>query len=156
MFLTKDQLLYNKLHSFFYNSDNINILLDVLKSKKNNKNKISLRLINWFIIYYCKNNDIYVPNTHKLIYIEYKAELFQVHKISFDPFCRHNRINFIYNDKGESIITTIGQLNFFKWFVQNNIMVYIKQHYEQLLEDMNNYFNVRNINKMQKKYLKGC
>ena len=34
--------------------------------------------------------------------------------------------------------TTIGQLNFFKWAIENKIIDYIKENYEQIEKDMNN------------------
>ena len=33
--------------------------------------------------------------------------------------------------------TTIGQLNFFKWAIENKIIDYIKEHYEEIERDMN-------------------
>ena len=33
--------------------------------------------------------------------------------------------------------TTIGQLNFFKWAIENNIIDYIKKNYEDIERDMN-------------------
>ena len=33
--------------------------------------------------------------------------------------------------------TTIGQLNFFKWALENNIIDYITEHYEAIEKDMN-------------------
>ena len=40
----------------------------------------------------------------------------------FDPFCRTNRIEF--ND----ITTTVAQLNFIKWCIENDIIEYIKSN----------------------------
>ena len=33
--------------------------------------------------------------------------------------------------------TTIGQLNFFKWAIENKIIDYIKEHYDDIEKDMN-------------------
>ena len=33
--------------------------------------------------------------------------------------------------------TTIGQLNFFKWAIENKIIDYIENHYNAILTDMN-------------------
>jgi hypothetical protein len=33
--------------------------------------------------------------------------------------------------------TTIGQLNFFKWAIENNIIDYIRTHYADIEQDMN-------------------
>jgi hypothetical protein len=34
--------------------------------------------------------------------------------------------------------TTIGQLNFFKWAIENNIIDYIQSHFQEIEQDMNN------------------
>jgi hypothetical protein len=34
--------------------------------------------------------------------------------------------------------TTIGQLNFFKWTIENQIVDYISENYETIEKDMNN------------------
>jgi hypothetical protein len=34
--------------------------------------------------------------------------------------------------------TTIGQLNFFKWAIENNIIDYIQSHFQEVEQDMNN------------------
>jgi len=52
-------------------------------------------------------------------------------------FCRWERIQIPYG-KDSSIETTIGQLNFFKWALENNIIDYIENHYQEIEEDMNN------------------
>jgi hypothetical protein len=57
-------------------------------------------------------------------------------KIQFDPFRRRERIDFYYNDKEEYIETTIGQLNFFRWFLENNILDYVELHANDIEEDM--------------------
>jgi hypothetical protein len=33
--------------------------------------------------------------------------------------------------------TTIGQLNFFKWAIENKIINYIQEHYDDIEKDMN-------------------
>jgi len=54
------------------------------------------------------------------VHIEYKSTLEGYSKKLFDPFCRTERIDFKVND--EVIKTTIGQLNFVRWCIQNNII----------------------------------
>jgi hypothetical protein len=57
-------------------------------------------------------------------------------KKRFDPFCRWDRISIPY--KGETCIeTTIGQLNFFKWALENKVIQYIEDNYETIEKDMN-------------------
>ena len=65
----------------------------------------------------------------------------------FDPFCRRERIYFNYDTDNDTdndnkdkkyLITTVGQLNFFKWMIENNIIDYIIKNYENIESDMHN------------------
>jgi hypothetical protein len=53
--------------------------------------------------------------------------------------------------------TTIGQLNFFKWAIENKIVEYIEDHYGDIESDMNNRNSssrkkeIENDNKTRKK-----
>jgi hypothetical protein len=40
-------------------------------------------------------------------------------------------------ETGDGIETTIGQLNFFKWALENNIIEYIEKNYAKIETDMN-------------------
>ena len=49
---------------------------------------------------------------------------------------------------GKTIETTVGQLNFFKWAIDNLIIDYIKENYDEIELDMNSSYN--NIKKQKK------
>jgi iron uptake system EfeUOB component EfeO/EfeM len=70
------------------------------------------------------------------VYNDYKLKLKAYSKKRFDPFCRWERITVPY-DEEKFMETTIGQLNFFKWAIENKIVDYIEQHYAEIEEDMN-------------------
>jgi HD-like signal output (HDOD) protein len=70
------------------------------------------------------------------VYVDYKLKLKAYSKKRFDPFCRWDRITIPYKN-GTFIQTTIGQLNFFKWAIENDIVQYIEQHYDTIENDMN-------------------
>ena len=58
-------------------------------------------------------------------------------KKRFDPFCRWDRISIPYKTD-TCIETTIGQLNFFKWALENKVVDFIEDNYETIEKDMNN------------------
>ena len=68
---------------------------------------------------------------------DYKLKLKAYSKSRFDPFCRWERISIPYVE-GKLIETTIGQLNFFKWAIENKIIDYIDANYADIEKDMNN------------------
>ena len=114
--------------------------------------QISLRLIDWFVTNYCKKYNIILIQTKSdgtsyyfNVYSNYRSQLKAFKKIKFDPFRRRERIKFYYNDH-QFVETTIGQLNFFRWFVENDLFSYIKEHYDIIEKDMNIHQKDSNIN----------
>lgn len=154
----KQDLLMSSLKDFFLKNDNINIIMPILKGDSD----ISLRVIDWFVTNYSKKNNVsyLLNNNNKIInnisgqnfrefvvYIDYKLQLKGYQKKQFDPFCRRSRINFYY-DTNKYFITTVGQLNFFRWAIMNGIIDYIEKNIKAIEEDMNTcYKAVYNIDK---------
>ena len=105
----------------------------------NGESNISLRIVDWFATNYAKKHyTVYnLENGRRFkVYIDYKLKLRAYSKKRFDPFCRWERISIPYkNDM--SIQTTIGQLNFFKWALENNVINYISDNYQLIEKDMN-------------------
>ena len=114
----------------YYNESNLNTLTEILNSQS-----VSLRVIDWFVTNYSKKHNIEYNNKDKIVnvYISYKSQLKSYSKKFFDPFCRRNRINY-----KQSLSTTIGQLNFFKWALTNGILDYVTNNYQTIESDMNN------------------
>ena len=140
--INKNLLLMDNINKYFSIRENKNILINIL----NNKYNISLRIIDWFVTNYCKKYNIFWINKENrfVVYLNYKLQLKAYSKKLFDPFCRRERIYFNYMDENEDnqekkyLITTVGQLNFFKWMIENNIIDYIIKNYENIESDMHN------------------
>tara|TARA_B100001287_G_scaffold274235_1_gene279157 strand:- start:516 stop:1043 length:528 start_codon:yes stop_codon:yes gene_type:complete len=134
----------------FYDNNTYKELLSVLNRKNN---EISLRLIDWFTTNYAKKHNTRIKNNNgKIInvYIEYKNQLKAFSKKQFDPFCRRDRIQF--DKHGLKLQTTIGQLNFFRWAISNNIVNYVKNNNSIIERDMLHALNKSNskVNKNSK------
>ena len=142
--LCKNDILLNILNNFFKNNDNY--LQDYLNIYYGRTN-ISLRIIDWFVTNYSKKNQIFynLNGNNLIVYLDYKSQLKAFTKKQFDPFCRRERINFYYS-KNKFIKTTIGQLNFFKWAFENNIIDYIRDNYKQIENDMINEIKLKKNN----------
>jgi len=147
--LTSQELVRLKGNDDFY--DNIENAKNFINIVLGNC-EISIRLIDHFVTKYSKfnkcsykinedNKDI-VFNVH----FDYKNQLKHFQKIHFDPFSRGDRIPFFMN--GTCIITTIGQLNFFKWFISKKVYDYLKLKKEDVYNDMNKK------NKIERKAIK--
>jgi hypothetical protein len=139
-YTTQNDLLMNNLMDFYNKDDNLNKMLRIITGES----KISLRIVDWFATNYAKKNftlyNIEDPNGHIRrfkVYVDYKLKLKAYSKQRFDPFCRWERISIPYKD-GTFIETTIGQLNFFKWSLENKVIKYIEDNYDTIEKDMNN------------------
>jgi hypothetical protein len=132
---TQNDLLLNKLMQFYHKDNNFEKMLEII----NGQSKISLRIVDWFATNYSKKYyTVYsIPSESRFkVYNDYKLKLKAYSKKRFDPFCRWERITIPYkNDK--FIQTTIGQLNFFKWALENEVITYITENYDAIDNDMN-------------------
>jgi len=100
---------------------------------------ISLRIVDWFVTNFAKKYYTVYPLADMKrfkVYVDYKLKLKAYSKKRFDPFCRWDRISIPYKD-GTFIETTIGQLNFFKWTLENDVIDYIEANYDMIEKDMN-------------------
>ena len=124
---------------FYKDETNLNRMLKIITGES----KISLRIVDWFSTNYAKkyytifsiDEDSESGRRFK-VYVDYKLKLKAYSKKRFDPFCRWDRISIPYK-KDTCIETTIGQLNFFKWALENKVIDYIEQHYDEIEKDMN-------------------
>ena len=143
---SKKDLLMQSLIQFF----SVREILDTIIPIITGKSKISLRILDWFVTNFSKKNNINYPvllndkTKNFIVYLDYKSQLKAYSKKNFDPFCRRERISFIDHD-GKDLITTVGQLNFFRWAIENNIIEYIINNYDEIEIDMNN--SLRNLYK---------
>ena len=148
---SRGDLLLVSLQNFLKKDNRLSKILPII----NGESKISLRVIDWFVTNYSKkfNTSYFIDiNNNKIIesldqydakdfrefvvYLDYKLQLKGYSKKQFDPFCRRSRINFYYSET-ESFVTTVGQMNFFKWVINNNIIEYINDHLKDIEKDMN-------------------
>ena len=139
-YTTQNELLLNNLMEFYKNENYLSRMLKIITGES----KISLRIVDWFATNYAKKNytlyPIHTTNGDVIrfkVYFDYKLKLKAYSKKRFDPFCRWDRISIPYKN-GTSIETTIGQLNFFKWALENKVVDYIEENYETIEKDMNN------------------
>ena len=134
-YTTQNDLLMTNLMKFYDEDNNLEKMLKII----NGESPISLRIIDWFATNYAKKfftvYEVGVNRRFK-VYVDYKLKLKAYSKRRFDPFCRWDRITIPYSN-GTFIQTTIGQLNFFKWALENGVVAYIEKNYGTIEDDMN-------------------
>lgn len=139
---TQNTLLMSNLMDFYNKHGNLENMMKII----NGESEISLRIVDWFVTNFAKKYyTVYelsqtigenTSNSRFKVYNDYKLKLKAYSKKRFDPFCRWDRISIPYSEN-QVMETTIGQLNFFKWAIENKIVDYIKTHYEMIENDMN-------------------
>jgi len=138
-YTTQNELLLKNLLVYYNNDNNLHNMLQII----NGESKISLRIVDWFVTNFAKKNfTVYdvIKNENPVrfkVYFDYKLKLKAYSKKRFDPFCRWDRITIPYKN-GSVIQTTIGQLNFFKWALENEVIKYIEENHTSIEHDMNN------------------
>jgi hypothetical protein len=174
---TEDKYIYSQLEllhldllEFYEKPENLNKFRQVISGNIPN---ISLRLIDWFSTNYAKKyyTTYFLESTQKRfkVFDSYKLKLRAYGKDNFDAFSRGKRIDIPYTvaattmatttmaettipmndgeDKKEKETTTIGQMNFFKWAIENKIVEYILENLEAIKRDMDS----RSSNSKKKK-----
>ena len=136
-YTTQNDLLLNNLMVYYRDELILNRMLKIITGES----KISLRIVDWFATNYSKKYYTLSAdaegNKRFKVYVDYKLKLKAYSKRRFDSFCRWDRISIPYK-KNTCIETTIGQLNFFKWALENKVIDYIEENYETIEKDMNN------------------
>jgi hypothetical protein len=153
-YYTQNELLLKNLMKFYENREFLKRMTCII----NGESKISLRIVDWFVtnfakkfftVYEIKEND--TESIRFKVYNSYKLKLKAYSKRNFDPFCRWERITVPYDDDNY-METTIGQLNFFKWAIENKILDFIEDNYDIIESDM----NARNTTSKRKTHLDTC
>lgn len=134
---SQENMIIKSLEKFYEDNLNIKLFIPIV----NSESSISIRLIDHFVTKYSKNNKINykikendVEQTFN-VHTSYKQQLKAFQKKHFDPFSRGDRIPYFMADS--CIITTIGQLNFFRWFISKKVHDYILANREIIEDDMN-------------------
>jgi len=152
----KEQTLMNSLLIFYSSSSCFDEILPIILGCSN----ISLRILDWFATNYSKKTNVSYDikkddKTNQFnVYKSYKAQLKAYSKKLFDPFCRGDpKVPFQY-DEENCVNTTIGQLNFFRWAISNNILQFVKDNLNDIDDDMNKNKNINMNGKKKKKIVK--
>ena len=140
-------LLIISLAKFFSKKKHVDTLIEHIDNAKlpdgDSAHKIvSLRIIDWFVTNYAKKHSTIIEcvdargaSKYVNVHASYRSQLKAYSKHQFDPFRRRFRINFFYN-RTEHIETTIGQMNFFRWIIEHDILAHINENLRDIERDM--------------------
>jgi hypothetical protein len=126
---SKEDMVLRRLSTFYATPETLARVQPILTGTS----KISLRLLDWLVTNYAKkHNIVYLTKTGRdvNVYLRYKANLRAYSKKMFDPFCRWKKITFL------GLSTTVGQLNFFHWVLEDEVLEYLEANYDAIQQDM--------------------
>lgn len=111
----------------WYNEDALRVELFLAIVKR--KNGMSLRVIDWLVTNYSKTVSVTLEtgNVPRDLNRDYQKNLSAYNKKNLDPFARKNKISICVLGK-ETRNSTVGQLNFFRWFLKNDINVFLQKN----------------------------
>jgi hypothetical protein len=147
-FKKKEKMLFEVLNNFFTQCtlEEVQMIIEIIDGN----HLISLRFLDWFVTRYCYLYKLSIPinnsyNKEQIfnINISYKAQLKSVKKRYFDPFRRKKKFNFVFDKYNLNILTTLGQLNFFRWVISFDIIKYTERNYKEInnkISHVNSYF----------------
>jgi hypothetical protein len=129
--------------------------LNMISDVSRQKTSISLREMDYTVTNYSYNNKVkYTLGSGEEfnMYIDYKNQLRGFSKRCLDPFRRRQRIFLdyetltpiflndtevnTYEQREDGLVTTIGQLNFFKWALNNDVIKYCFENKEAIDKEM--------------------
>lgn len=163
-------LMSSLQHYFRSNPSSLRIFVEIVS---NRSTVVSLRLLDWLVTNFVTAHAIPDESPEgrmkrKDLYYEYSNHLDTYTKVWFDPFARKSadkgsfKIQFdthtcdfsIVDDSFESpseqiIVTTAGQLNFFRVAIQSNFIQYAFDHHERIQAHMVNGLASRKRTKIQ-------
>lgn len=125
----KDMLM-DSISGFFSDRDTCERVRAIVSGE----GAVSLRLIEWFVNTYARRHAVGKCSDGCDVYSSYRAQLKTYTKQNFDPFRRHERIAFVCDDI--RFETTVGQLNFFRWALQNKVLEYIAANRKNIESEM--------------------
>jgi len=106
-----DALLAASLRRFYQDHGNADILEEVATGRSD----VSLRLVEWYV------------STDRDVHLDYQVQLRAYTRRLFDPFRRSDRV-VLTDYESRTFETTLGQMNFFKWMIE-------ERHWERLNAD---------------------
>lgn len=125
-----DQVLLQSVLEWYNESyENVYNFMNIVKRK----NGMSLRVIDWLVTNFSKTNSITIESSGipRDLNRDYQKNLSAYNKRNMDPFARRNKILIRVSQgdplhsQSEKRSTTVGQLNFFRWFGRNRVVEYL-------------------------------
>lgn len=134
----RSQKLLTSLKEYYKDVEKLKLMENIIHAHPNS-NKVSLRLVDWLVTNYSKSHNVvyYVNDIPFNVHQSYKNMLKAYSKKLFDPFRRHTRVYIDCTFQSNKLLeTTVAQLTFFKWAIDNNVLGYAMEYKDAIKKDM--------------------
>ena len=159
------QLLKEIIKSGFYTQEKITQLVIPLNDE--NSSTPRLRAYDWAVTNFSKGRPVLQIVDGAIVdpNLDYQNELKKHHRLLFDPFRRGTHLFFEAIPGADATVhrTTVGQLCFIKWCVENKVDKYVENNLEAIREHMcastktkRNFKRRRELTSAPKKLLRGA
>lgn len=138
VFRTLEDQIAETVNKFFQIASNYDTMYNYIKTKK-------INLLYWGITNYAKMHDIRYHLTQEsdriefVVFDSYQTYRDQVGKTLFDCYARGAKMEASSGEPGSDdykvIQTTLGQLNMFRWAIENNVIAFVLSHYSEIEKD---------------------
>lgn len=146
--------LCNKLLRFYSNPQHF----DTVERLQNGDHELPVRYIDYFVTTYAKKYNVsyMVERAHGTepfhVNAKYHCMLNSgLHKRNADPFRRGPRIVLHSADGKRHIETTVAQLSFFLWAIENKVLEYTLKNKDNIGKDLKEHRRLAAINKARRK-----
>lgn len=132
----KDEVLLHSVLEWFNDEQTrVDQFYDIIR----HKHGMSLRIIDWLITNFSRRVDVMIDTIGipRDLYRDYHKNLTSYNKKNFDPFARRKRICILIFD--EQRFSTVGQLNFFRWFISNDLTKFLIANKETIERHMRDH-----------------
>ena len=131
---SKEDLLLQSLMLFYRDPLHARLFKEAVVTRTTG---ISLRVLDWLVTNYSKKHNVRY-STQKgeefHLFHRYKITLKAYTKRLFDPFARRARVKV---GIGDTVCeTTLAQLAFIRWCIQNDVLQYAQKHHASIESDM--------------------
>lgn len=127
----EDRIKHSCCKMFEKRPKDLDIIINIIESKTTKKT-MNIKFIEWFITEYCRTNPVFINDEH--VYTSFKNSSKTYSKKYFNIMRRGNKLTLSILDK--DVNTSVSQINFLKWYVNNKIHPYVEEHFDKLYEVM--------------------
>lgn len=135
-------MLDESLLNIYYQDDQSRAkkIYEIVNNQSKISSRISLRILDYFVTVYSKQQNVNydIDGKNFIVHDDYRIQRKLFTPKHFNLFRRGCQFYFDCLN-GCLILTTVGQLNFFRWAISNKVIEYVEDNYDDIYKSMVGY-----------------